>query len=205
MKARNTLKIFSLFTIFMLMFNSLNSQTRYQLSCYPLLLEVSHKVALEQVGTLEKTNKNDGDVVKYLKLFGFKSGTPYCAAGQYYCFYEGAKRINISKDSIPIIKSALCMHIYNDAKKRGKQTKYSPQKHDLIIWNKPKSWHGHIERVHNVLQNGWVETIGFNSSKTINGKKQEGVFLQKRNVLHPLGRLKVKGLVGFDNKEFNYD
>ncbi|MCL2039118.1 MAG: hypothetical protein FWG85_01655 [Bacteroidetes bacterium] len=199
MKQKSIIKIV-LFVTLILMFNSANAQNRYQLYCSHLLLETSYIVALEQVGTLEKSNKNDGDVVKYLKLFGFKSGTPYCAAGQYYCFYEGAKRENISTDSIPIIKSALCLDIYNDAKKRGNKTKYSAQKHDLIIWKKPKSWQGHIERIHNVLPNGWVETIGFNSSKTINGKKQEGVFLQRRNILHPLGRLKVKGIVGFHDE-----
>jgi hypothetical protein len=189
-----------LFSVFVLTFYSANAQTRYQLNCNSSLLKTSHIIALEQVGTLEATNKNDGDVVKYLALFGFKSGTPYCAAGQYYCFYEGAKREKISTNLIPIIKSASCSDIYNDAKNRGKKTKYSPQKHDLIVWKNQKSWQGHIERVHNVLPNGWVETIGFNSSKTINGKKQEGVFLQKRNILHPLGRLKIKGLVGFENE-----
>ena len=199
MKIKNISKIFAFFITLILMFNTAISQVRYTLPCYDSLLESSHKVALEQIGTLEKTNKNDGDVVKYLQIFNLKEGSPYCAAGQYYCFLEGAKEKNISKDSIPIIKSALCLAIYNDAKQRGKKTKYSPQKHDLIVWKKGDSWQGHIERVHNVLQNGWVETIGFNSSKTINGKKQEGVFLQKRNILHPLGRLKIKGLVGFND------
>jgi hypothetical protein len=187
----------ALLTTLILMFNTANAQVRYTLPCYHLLLESSHIVALEQIGTLERSNKNDGDVEKYLKLFGLKTGSPYCAAGQYYCFLEGAKRKNISKDSIPIIKSALCLEIYNDAKKRGYKTKYVPKKYDLIVWKRSNSWQGHIERVHNVLPKGWVETIGFNSSKTINGKKQEGVFLQKRNILHPLGRLKIKGLVGF--------
>jgi len=189
----------ALFIILVLMFNTANGQVRYALPCNHLLLKSSHNVMLEQIGTLERTNKNDGDVVKYLELFNLKSGTPYCAVGQYYCFVEGAKRKNISKDSIPIIKSALCLAIFNDAKNRGNKTKYFPKKHDLIVWKKSNSRQGHIERVNNVLEKGWVETVGFNSSKTINGKKLEGVFLQKRNILHPLGRLKVKGLVGFND------
>ena len=197
MKVKIISKYFAIFITLILMFNITNAQNRYELHCHPLLLESSHIVALEQVGTLEKTNRNDGDVVKYLVLFDLKSGTPYCAAGQYYCFFEGAKRENISPDSIPIIKSALCQTIYNDAQKRGTKTKYVPQKHDLLVWRKPNSWQGHIERVNKVLDKGWVETIGFNSSKTINGKKQEGVFLQRRNILHPLGKLRVRGLVGF--------
>ena len=200
MRQKSIFKFLGLFITFIVMFHCANAQTRYQLHCCSLLLDASHIVALEQIGTLELNNKNDGDVVKYLKLFGFKSSTPYCAAGQYYCFYEAANRVNISTDSIPIIKSALCMNIYNDAQNRGSKTRYFPQKHDLIIWKKSKSWQGHIERIHSVLANGWVETIGFNSSKTINGKKQEGVFFQKRNILHPLGRLKIKGLVGFNNE-----
>ena len=92
----------------------------------------------------------------------------------------------------------MCQAIYNDAIKRGKKTKYIAKKHDLIIWKKSNSWQGHIERVHKILPKGWVETIGFNSSKTIDNKKIEGVFIQKRNILHPLGRLKIRGLIGFN-------
>ena len=198
MKLKNIFKFFALFSTILLMFNYANAQVRYALPCYYMLLESSYTVGLEEIGTIEKSNKNDGDVLKYLEIFGLKEGNPYCAAGQYYCFLEGANRINVSKDSIPIIKSALCRVIYNDAKRRGVKTKYIARKHDLIVWRCPNSWRGHIERVHRVLPNGWVETIAFNSSKNINGKKIEGVFFQKRNILHPLGRLKIKGLVGFD-------
>jgi hypothetical protein len=49
------------------------------------------------------------------------------------------------------------------------------------------------------MDKGWVETIAFNSSKIVDGKKVEGVWLKERNIRHPLGKLRVKGLVGFEN------
>jgi hypothetical protein len=52
--------------------------------------------------------------------------------------------------------------------------------------------------VSKVIRAGWVITIGFNSNKRdINGNHIEGVFLQKRNIYHPLGRKKILGIIGF--------
>ena len=195
---KKLIKSVVLFITFILMFNHSNAQSKYILNCQYLLIESSHKICLNEIGTLELTNNNDGDVEKYLSIFGLKSGSPYCAAGQYYCFLEGAKKNNIDINSIPIIKTALAQSIFNNAKKCGKKSKYAAKKHDLIVWKRGNSSKGHIERVHKVLSNGWVITIGFNTSKIVNGKKLEGVFLQKRNIEHPLGRLQIKGLVGFD-------
>lgn len=50
-------------------------------------------VAASQLGTQEKTGRNDGEVVKYLLAVGLKSGDPYCAAFIFWCGREalGAK------------------------------------------------------------------------------------------------------------------
>lgn len=168
------------------------------LPCSEALLTRSLEVAMAEVGTLEQSNRNDGAVVKYLKPFGLPSGTQYCAAGQYYCFLVAA---NYSPEKVPIAKTALAQGVYNDAKRRGSKVHYQPQVHDLVVWRNGNSSKGHIERIYKVEDGGWVNTIAFNSSRKVNGRVQEGVFLKRRNLLHPMGRLIVKGLVGFEWKK----
>lgn len=184
-------------TVMFLVGNIATAQKKYILKCDKNLLNKSQQIALSQIGTIEKTNRNDGNVKKYLAAFGLSAGNPYCAAGQYYCFLEASKQLDLPSKAIPIAKSALAQGVYNAAAEQGKLASYMPQPHDLIVWRKGRTSKGHIERIYEVNKNGWVETIAFNSSKIINGKKIEGVFMQRRNIKHPLGRLKIKGLVGF--------
>jgi len=178
------------------MLNVCYSQKRYELKCSKILLEASLDSAFSQVGTCEKTNRNDGEVEKYLLLFNLKKGNPYCAAGQYWCFYTTAMDLNLSCKGIPILKSVLASAVFNDARMKGKITKYKPRKHDLIFWRKKNSIKGHVERIFDVQQRGVVLTIGFNTKNKITGS--EGVFLQRRNLFLPLGRLVIRGLVGFN-------
>jgi hypothetical protein len=167
---------------------------KYLLECRKDILELSEKYTVSQIGTLEKKGRNDGDVYKYQKLLGIRVGSPYCAAGLYWCFWRSVNDLELSDNDIPIIKSAVANDIFNDAMRRGKISDYYPDRHDLIVWRKPKSWSGHIERVLEVKKAGWVITVGFN---TINNSGQQGVFRKKRNVFHPLGRLAIRGLIGF--------
>jgi hypothetical protein len=87
--------------------------------------------------------------------------------------------------------------MYNKAVTNGKRSVPEPQKHDLVVWRLPRSWKGHIERVIKTEEAGWIQTIGFNVSKYLNGRKKEGVFKKRRNIYHPLGRMLVRGLIGF--------
>ena len=47
-----------------------------------------------QLGTREKTGRNDGDVVKYLVAAGAEEGDPYCAAFIYWCGREALGKAN---------------------------------------------------------------------------------------------------------------
>jgi hypothetical protein len=170
---------------------------KYILECRNDLLELSEMYAISQIGTLEKTGRNDGEVFKYQKLLGLKEGSPYCAAGIYWCYYQASNELRLGIRDIPILKSAVANLIYNDAKRCGIIAEYIPEKHDLIVWRKPRSWSGHIERVLEVRKAGWVITIGFN---TKDRSGNEGVFRKKRNVFHPLGRLAIRGLIGFKER-----
>jgi hypothetical protein len=167
---------------------------KFILECRNDLLALSEMYVISQVGTLERTGRNDGDVCKYHKLLGIKEGSPYCAAGIYWSFYQASNDLNLDINNIPILKTAVANEIFNDALRRGVKSEYSPERHDLIVWRKPKSWSGHIERVIEAKKAGWVLTVGFNTKDETGN---EGVFRKKRNVFHPLGRLAIRGLIGF--------
>ena len=155
--------------------------------------------ALAQTGTCEKNGKNDGDVEKYLDAVGLEKGSPYCAAGQYYCFYISTCSLKMNINNIPIKRTGLANEMFNDGMKKGVSTSFKPVKHDLIVWRKLRSIHGHIERIVLVHKAGWVTTIGFNVRKfdRLRNKYIEGVFIMKRNIYEPLGRMRVRGLIGF--------
>jgi len=76
--------------------------------------------------------------------------------------------------------------------------KFIPAADDLIVWQSGKTIFGHIERIIQVGEMGWVRTIGFNTVKYINGIRFEGVFIHRRNVFGFLGRMHIKGIIGFN-------
>lgn len=181
----------------------LYSQKKYELPCKYKLLMVSKEILLSQVGVTEKTGKNNGiEIEKYLKCVGLSSGNPYCAAGQYWCFVEACSRLKLSAKQIPITKTGLANKMYNDAALNGKRAKYYPAVHDLMVWRNGSSSFGHIERIISVSKAGWVTTVGFNTScrNVVTGKNVQGVFIKNRNIIHPLGKMAIRGLIGFRNK-----
>ncbi len=175
------------------------AQRKYNLSCNEELLEASLDTALAKVGTCEKTGKNDGDVEKYLEVAGLKKGSPYCAAGQYYCFLAAAKSLNVNNNDIPIKRTGLANEIFSDALKKGLPSSFKPQRHDLIVWRRGTTVFGHIERIVVVYKAGWILTVGFNVRKFDRQRNKflEGVFIMKRNIYEPLGWMRVRGLIGF--------
>lgn len=174
---------------------------KYQLECKQYLLDFSRDSLLAQMGIKEKTGHNDGECEKYQKLFGLKN-QPYCAMGQYWCFWVNA----YSLKDIPLIKSALAQAHFNYAKKSGVQVPYRPDVDDLIVWGYSGKSSGHIERVTEVLASGFVKTAGFNTSNGKAGSQREGNgnFLRIRHLYNPVGLMLVKGLVGFKSNK-NYE
>jgi len=174
-------------------------QNRYVLPCSKALVVESRKVVWMQLGVTEATNRNDGkDIEKYLKVLGLPTGSPYCLAGQYYCFFEATKILGLPQSAIPLPSTGLSTGLFRFAKQKGKrQSKISID--DLIVWQRGRSIFGHTERIVKLGRKGWVETIGFNTRKFSKQENRwvEGVFLWKRNLIHPLGQLNLLGFVGF--------
>ncbi len=170
---------------------------RYEIPCNGLLLQEAIAIMYNQVGIYEATGRNDGEVNKYTQLLGLRGNYAYCAAGIWWCFEQARRKLCLPKRFHPLPATAVANEMFAFAIRQGKQTNYYPCTYDLIVWKQKNSFRGHIECVVEVLAAGFVRTIAFNSSSVVEGKKYEGVFFQKRNILHPLSRMKVRGLIGF--------
>lgn len=182
---------------------AISSYTARELPCNRDLLKVSKTVLISQLGTREATNRNDGvQVEKYLASVGLGVGNPYCAAIQYYCFSEAARKLNIAQSEIPIIKTGSSQKLYDWAEKVGKKSSINPKPNDIIVWRDGKSYSGHVARVMAVGRGGWVTTIEGNTTSGEKGNQREGggVYEKQRNLFHPLGRMKVRGLIHFKEK-----
>ena len=176
------------------------SQAKYCIVCDSRLLESSMDSCRLQVGVVEETGRNDGrQIEQYLASVGLGAGNPYCYAGQYWCFAVAAKALSLASSEIPIKKTGLASEAFFAAKKTGKRIKLFLAKYDLIVWRKGKTVFGHVERIVSVGKGGWVITVGFNTSGSVNGSqmKGEGVYQKKRNIYHLLGRMPLRGLIGF--------
>ena len=175
---------------------------RYVLHCDSLLLKASLDTALMQAGTCEKSGRNDGDVERYVISVGGMPGQPYCAAGQYYCFLAAAKALSLPLVCIPIMKTSSSQDMFRDAKTRGRKSDSPAGKHDLVFWRKMNKPGGHVERVLSAGYAGWLITVGFNTSVRPAGGSIsiEGVFIKRRNILHPVVKMTLLGIIGFEFK-----
>lgn len=192
-------KLAVMLAVFLLQIN-LFAQEKFVLDCKGELLDESRAILMRQIGTLEKSNRNDGPAIeKYLAAVGLNKGSAYCVAGQYYCFRQAAKNLGLSPGCIPLPKTGLSLELFRYAKRNGASVPCLFSQDDLVVWIKSKSIHGHTERIVSVRRKGWVETIGFNTRRYDASKRRwiEGVFRWKRNLLHPLGRFYLLGIVGF--------
>ncbi|ROL58618.1 hypothetical protein D9V84_02525 [Bacteroidetes/Chlorobi group bacterium Naka2016] len=179
------------------------SQEKFLLQCNERILLESRKMVLQQVGTLEATNRNDGTKIRlYQKAVGLSVGSPYCVAGQYFCFLRAVEVLGFSLKCVPLPKTGLSLEVFRFARLNGEKVPTKYEQDDIVIWIKGNTIHGHTERIVEVGRKGWVETVGFNTRRydTKKGKWVEGVFRWKRNLLHPLGRMYLIGIVGFKRK-----
>lgn len=174
---------------------NLLAQSKYLLVTDSVILVNSHKVLIQQIGVTEKQPNWGEPISSYLRSVGINSPAPYCNAGQYYCFAKVTS-------NVPMVKSGLAISSYQKALKQGLKAPYVAQVHDLIVWNKPQTIFGHIERIIEVGKAGWCYTVGFNTTSGTKGNQRDGggVYRRRRNIYHPLGRNAIKGLIGWKTK-----
>lgn len=178
-------------------------KVKIELPCNPVLLNAARELAEKQVGVRELTGKNDGKQIDdYLEEAGYKrkSKLPYCMSGPLWCFRTSAKNLGLSMKEVPLLRSGSTVLVFNNALKKGKKVKFEPEEDNLLFWINQKRNGGHVEWITAVGKAGWLDTIGFNTTSSNKGRQEDGhgVFYRKRNILHVLGRMTVRGLIGFD-------
>lgn len=176
----------------MLAATSLHSATKYTIACDSMLWHKSLAVAQSQVGVRELTGKNDGESIdSYNASVGNPKGSPYCMAGQYWAFVQICK-------SVCILRTGHVRTFWNWAKRTGQRVQYTPQHGDFLCWGYATNASGHVERIREIGRAGWVITVAYNTSSGSTGSQREGggVYNRQRNLIHPLGRMLVLGLVG---------
>ncbi len=80
----------------------------------PILRIRALEIAKSYLYVREATGNNDGPEIEgFLKKLGFKKGTPWCQAGVYSWFDEGATELDVLN---PVPKTASVLDCYNKAK-----------------------------------------------------------------------------------------
>lgn len=187
---------------FILSHGPLLAVERYAVPCRADLVRAALDTAIAQEGTIEATGRNDGAVKKYWRWL-LNSPVPYCYLGRVWSFKQAAQALQLPSSEIPIpTHTGLARHGWNDARKRGKATPVTPVASDFIYWGFPKNSNGHVGQVVKVYAGGWLSVNEFNTSgnKNSNQRDGDGVHRKRRNWLHPLGRMRVLGFVGFSSK-----
>ncbi len=179
-------------TVFLLIFIACSGFVKYEINCDKDVKSLSYDIVLNEVGITE-INNNRGEVVKYLKSVDLPAGYPYCMAGQYWAFDSACRTLNKLN---PLLKTGSSSAQFNYLKNKGKNIKFNINKYDLVFWKKKDSWQGHVERVMETGQAGFIKTIGFN----VKHKSKEGVFIKTRNIYHIINRMFFVGSIGFKDE-----
>lgn len=180
-------------TTFFLINYNLFSFNKYIINCDNDLKIMSFNIAMNEVGKIEENN-NSGYVEKYLNSVDLNASYPYCMAGQYWSFDSALKKRNKLNIHNPLLKTGSAIKEYKYLKNKGRKSKFNLNKYDLVFWRKINSWQGHVERIIKVGKSGWIKTLAFNVKQA----NKEGVFIKKRNIFHPIGRLRFIGAIGFE-------
>ena len=197
------MKLIVFILLLVLTFYNLHSKgIRYEVPCSALVLVTAIDKAESQKGLVEKTGNNDGSHIEnYLKSVGLnpKGHYPYCASGLYWSFSEAVKELNLSTDNIPVYRTGSANKMYDEARKKGRQSIYLPHSGDLLVWRLVTSYNGHIEMIIKKTGNGIYKTFGFNTSSGIKGSQSNGGgnYYRYRSIFDAIGRLQVRGIIGF--------
>ncbi len=194
--------------IIILFFLTLNiyGLERYELMVKKELLYKAKVVLNSQVGVKELTGNNDGyEVNLYQKAAGIRQGNakvkgdPYCMAGLYFCYYRASECLALKASDIPFPRTGSSQVPFDFARRNGKKTSFYPKENDFFVWKQRNAYQGHIGFITKVTEKGWVTTIEFNTSSGSSGSQRDGggVYIRRRNYLHPLGSMLVRGFVGF--------
>lgn len=183
--------IINTFIFFCLTYDGM-SQIRYEVQTLLNTNQLRVEIATSQIGIREETNQLQ--ILNYLNRVGIKGMTAWCAAFQYWVMDEACKKLCI-QNTLP--RTAVANAYFDYGKSKGKRTSYKANPGDLIVW-KSDSWTGHVGLVVRQVSKQTVETIEGNTS-SLSVRTGGAVERKQRSIYHPIGKLKVRGLIGFNN------
>lgn len=184
---QNILKI--LFVLLVVSSVKLNCLEKYVLKENVETKELRLKEANKYLGITEEKNKNL--IFEFQKSVDISKNAAWCYAFQYYCYNNVCNNLEI-KNVLP--KTGVANEFFNYAKRLGIKREYKAKAGDYIVWKAVNSWQGHIGIIKKVNSNNTVVTIeGNTGAETV---RTGGMVAKKvRSYQHPIGRLKVRGLV----------
>ncbi len=173
---------------------SLYAQQRYELTTLRNTNLERIELAKSQLGVREE--KNPAQIRKYLASVNIYSNAAWCQAFQFWLMDSICNKLKIVN---PLPQSGLAISSYNYAKKVGIRTQFIPQAGDLLVWKTEGKWTGHVALIVQVKSEKSVITIeGNTSSKSV--RTGGAVERKERLVNHPIGKLLVYGIVGFNSQ-----
>jgi hypothetical protein len=103
-------------------YSNLQIKPRYVLNIDSNLVVISHAITQSQVGVIEKTGKNDGEVDKYMQFLGLGGRKlPYCSGGISWSYLQGSIFLGKDRKFIPFPLSAGSqVNVINRNKKKKK-------------------------------------------------------------------------------------
>lgn len=174
---------------------------RYELPVRHGVLERAEYYMQREMGKKENGGENRGIHIKEYcdssKCVKYGSAAPYCMLGLLWAFDRATGDL-YRDDFLPFPRSGLAQSAYNYAIKYGIKTDFKPRKYDFLTYQLSMGYKGHIECIERVGACGWVDTYAFNTVLTTgNTRNGDGNCKKRRNYLNRIGRLSVKGFVGF--------
>jgi len=184
---QNILKI--LFAFLVVGSVDINCLEKYVLKESVETKELRLKEVNKHLGITEEKNKNL--IYEFQKSVGISKNAAWCYAFQYFCYNNVCNNLGI-KNVLP--KTGVANNFFNYVKKFGTKKKYKAKAGDYIVWKAVNSWNGHIGIVEKVNKNNTVTTIEGNTGLAT--VRTGGMVAKKvRSYTHPIGRLKVRGLI----------
>lgn len=171
--------------------HSMDAQQRYELPTIYNTNMLRVELAETQLGISEETHPRR--VREYLRSVGIYTEAAWCNAFQYWLMDSICRELQIIN---PMPQSGIANSTFDYARRKGVKTAFIPQVGDLLIWKTEGSWTGHVGIIIRIFNQSSVVTIEGNTSSR---SMRTGGAVEKKVRLtnHPIGRLLVRGIVGF--------
>lgn len=186
--------------LFAIATSAIASPQRVVFKTSPELINKSKSLLFGDLGKTEKGQNRGEHIKKYANAVYGKpiEGFPYCYAFQYWAVDSASKALKMVN---PLPRTGHCNTAFNECLKDGTIVAFSLKNDDIIIF-RAGNGSGHACRINRILnaRDMVVETIEGNTSSNSAGSQRDGggIYIKKRYLRHPLGRMNFRGVIGLN-------